>query len=115
MSVDCAYTRVAVRALTKKRSMKNGKLHTETYTKVFDDFNKQFKGHTNFELDAVTARKRFPVVNKVFSRRWNSSTARQQYEEAFSPSSWNALPMAEKQQAMKTPASSPGSLSTAHF
>lgn len=98
MSVDCAYTRVAVRVLTKKHSMKNGKLQTETHTMVFDDFNKQFKGHTNFELEFATARKRFPVVNKVFNHKWNPSEAMQRYERAFSPSSWNALPMAEKQQ-----------------
>ena len=33
----------------------NGKL-TDTFTKAFDDVNKQFKGHTNFEIDFATAR-----------------------------------------------------------
>lgn len=38
------------------------------------------------------------MVNKVFNHKWNPSEAMQLYERAFSPSSWNALPMAEKQQ-----------------
>ena len=62
MCVDCVYACVAVRKLTKKHSMKNVKLLIDTFTKAFDDINKPFKGHTNFEIDFATARKRFPVV-----------------------------------------------------
>ena len=35
------------------------------------------------------------MVDKVFNHRWNPSEARPWFKEAFSPSSWNALPMAK--------------------
>ena len=55
MCVDCAYARVAAQETHKDTFHENGKL-TDTFTKAFDDVNKQFKDHTNFEIDFATAR-----------------------------------------------------------
>ena len=90
MCVDCVYACVAVRKLTKKHSMKNVKLLIDTFTKAFDDINKQFKGHTNFEMDFATARKRFPVVILGGIQVRQGTGLRKHFRLA------HALPMAEK-------------------
>ena len=70
----------------------------DSFSTVLEGFNKQFRGYSSFEIDEATAKKQFPIVNKAFNRRWHPADARNQYETAFSPSAWNALPDAEKRQ-----------------
>ncbi len=60
---------------------------------VLNDFTTQFK---HFVIDLSTAKKRFPLVNKVFNKRWNPDDAKQTYLSTFSTKCWEALPESEK-------------------
>lgn len=61
-AINCSYAKVAVRAFTNKHSLRNKRLPKNGIEKVVQDFNHQFNGYSNFEVDMTTAKKRFPVV-----------------------------------------------------
>ncbi len=73
-TVNCAFARVAVRQLVAKHSPR-----TTTRWQVLNDFTTQFK---HFMIDLSTAKKRFPLVNKV------PDDAKHTYLSTFSIKCW---------------------------
>ena len=90
-TINCSFARVSVRSLTSKHSSRK-RISGSSFSRILEDFNKQFRGYSSFKIDEATAKKRFPIVNKAFNRRWHPADARNQYE-TFSPSAWKLFLM----------------------
>lgn len=90
ISINCNFARVVLTlkhtVLFKKVPLKN----------VHKDFQQQFIGYDKLDIDLSTAKKRFPELNRIYSRHWTNDTARLTYEAAFGEAAWLALSEEEK-------------------
>ena len=95
LSVSCAYARVAVKELFNKHSEPHKGLPQGAFSRIHSEFMELFP---QFQIDLVTARKRFLAVKKVFRKKWHPDDAKKRYLSTFAITSWENLPESEKRE-----------------
>ena len=95
-SIQCNFARCAVRyfmsaQLTKRNQLPRGKMPV-----VIRNYNKHFTAEDNLQVSCSQASKKFPVICKLFSNKWNPKELRESYISAFGIEAWSALTADEK-------------------
>lgn len=87
-SITCNFARAAIRHYMQQKKSKGKKtLPLGAMTEVYECFQEQFSSSPSLTIDGKVAAVKFPLVEKIFSRKCNPA----KYMETFSPSAWSKL------------------------
>ena len=98
LDFNCGYARTAVRELTPKRRWKSATYATERASKFKDLFGAHEKYGIQQSYFEVSDNKPSQFnqdcekILQIWSKRWNPSSTRQDYEDTFSIQKWKNYP-----------------------
>ena len=99
-AINCNYSRTAIRVLCQEEFAKCGVAKCLPYlslVKVVEAYNRHFSEQGQcMNLSLAVAKKRVHPLLTTFNKRWNLYSQKTTFLDVFSLTSWNQLPLEEK-------------------